>query len=128
MAEVELASTVGPALVNLQLLATVLELEEVMVSEAVINTGPEGGTEATAFLASSTDVMLVYAAPSPGLDIPSAGYTFSSNGLLGAGAAGNRISTFRMDPIKSDRVECEMAFDQKVVAPELGAFFDNVLT
>jgi hypothetical protein len=118
----------GPALVNKPLLALVLELDEVLVCEAVLNTGPEEGTESTAFLATSEDVMLVHAAPNPAIDTPSAGYTFGWNGLLGAGAEGNRISNIRADLLKSDRIECEMAFDQKVVAPELGAFFDNVLT
>ena len=119
---------VGPALVNLALLATVLELDEVMVAQAVYNSGPEGGTESTGFIVGTTDVLLVYAAPSPALELPSAGYNFAWTGLFGAGAAGNRITNFRMQELKSDRVECEMAWAQKVVAAELGVFYDNVLT
>ena len=118
----------GPALVNLAALATVLEIEEVLVSEAVVNTGPEGGTEATSFIMGDDDAVLLYVAPAPTIEAPSAGYTFAWTGLFGAGAAGNRIRRFRMESLSSDRVECEMAWDQKVVAPELGAFFDDTMT
>ena len=114
----------GPALVNLAMLAKTLELEEVMVSEAVRNTGPEGGTESTGFIAGANDALLLYVTDGPDLEAPSAGYTFAWTGLFGAGAAGNRIKKFRMESLSSDRVECEMAFDQKVVAAELGVFFD----
>jgi hypothetical protein len=112
----------GPAIVSKAVLAAVLELEEVMISDAVINTGPEEGTEATDFVLGK-HALLCYAAPSPAIDIPSAGYTFSWTGLFGAGSAGSRIKRFRIEKISSDRVECEMAWDQKVVSTGLGAFF-----
>lgn len=118
----------GPATVNLAMLASVLELEEVVTSEAVYNTGPELGTESTGFIAGANDALVCYVAAAPNIETPTAGYTFAWTGLFGAGAAGNRISRFRMENLKSDRVECEMAFDQKVVAPELGAFFSNAVT
>lgn len=118
----------GPALVNLATLATILEIEQVMVAEAVINTGPEGGTESTDFIVGKNDALLCYAAPSPGVEMPSAGYIFTWTGLLGAGTAGNRINRIRADLIKSDRIEAEMAYDPKVVAPELGVFFLNVVS
>ena len=58
---------------------------------------------------------------------PTAGYTFSWTGLLGNGAEGNRIKRFRMEPLGSDRVEIEISFDQKLVAPDLGFFFEEVV-
>jgi hypothetical protein len=58
---------------------------------------------------------------------PSAGYTFSWSGYLGAGPAGQRMSRFRMQQLRADRVEGEMAYDMKVVAPELAAFFNNTV-
>lgn len=112
----------GPAVANLATLAAILEIPEIYVSDAVVNDGPEGGTESTDFVLGK-HALVGYKAPAPAIDIPSAGYTFSWTGLFGAGATGSRITRFRMDAIKSDRVECEMAWDQKVVAPELGRFF-----
>lgn len=116
----------GPAIVNLTVLAAVLELDEVIVAEAVINTGPEEGTESTDFILGK-HALLLYVAPAPAIDIPSAGYTFSWTGLFGAGATGNRIKRFRKESISSDRIECEMAWDQKVVASELGRFFSGAI-
>jgi hypothetical protein len=58
---------------------------------------------------------------------PTAGYTFSWNGLLGASAMGGRIKKFRMENLSSDRVEIEMAFDQKLVSADLGYFWDTIV-
>jgi hypothetical protein len=71
---------------------------------------------------------LVYAAPRPSLLHPTGGYTFSWTGYLGAGPEGNRISRFRMEHLKSDRVEIEQAFDQKLVSSVMGAFFSGAVT
>ena len=56
---------------------------------------------------------------------PSGGYTFSWTGAIGAGDSGGRISRFRLEQLKSDRVEIEMAFDQKLVSADLGYRFDT---
>ncbi len=115
----------GPAIVNLQTLAKTLELNRVMVAEAVYNSAAEGATESTGFILGNNDALLVYAAPAPDLEAPSAGYTFAWTGLFGAGQEGMRISRFPMIWLRSDRVEGEMAFDLKLVASELGVFFLN---
>ena len=54
---------------------------------------------------------------------PSAGYTFSWTGATGASDSGGRIKRFRLELLESDRVEIQMSFDQKLVAPDLGYFF-----
>jgi hypothetical protein len=58
---------------------------------------------------------------------PTAGYTFSWTGLLGAGAEGNRIRSFRLEAIRSDRVEIDMSFDMKLVSGDLGGFFNGIV-
>lgn len=113
---------VGPALVNLDAFAAVLEIDEAMVAWAVENTAQEGATEATDFIVGD-NLLLAYRAPAPSLLQPSAGYTFAWTGLLGAGAFGNRIKRFRIERIESDRIECELAFDTNVVADDLAHFF-----
>ncbi len=115
------------AIVSTGLLAAVLGVDEVLIAGGVENTAVEGATEVNAFIFGK-DVLLVYAAPSAGLLTPTGGYTFSWAGLFGAGALGTRVLRFRMEHLKSDRVEGEMAFDQKVVAPEMGAFLNNVIS
>jgi hypothetical protein len=43
--------------------------------------------------------------------------------MSGASSSGYRIKRFRMENIEADRIEGQMAFDYRVVAPELGYFF-----
>lgn len=127
IARIQFGQPGAPSTASLQLLAQILELQEVMVAEAVVNSGPEGGAESTDFIVGN-HALLVYRANNPGLRTPSAGYTFGWSGLLGAGAFGNRIKRFRMDELNSDRIEGEIAFDTKVVAPELGVLFEDPIS
>jgi hypothetical protein len=124
---VEGGSTNGnPAEVNLELLARILGLQEVMVAEAVQNTAKEGAADAMSFVAGK-HALLAYVNPNPSPMTASAGYTFSWSGLFGAGAEGQRISRIRMDHLRSDRIEGEMAYDQKIVAADLGCFFASAV-
>ena len=120
------ATTSQIAMVTRAQVAAILEIDEILVAEGVVNSANEGATESTGFILGK-HALLVYAAPNPGLQIASAGYTFAWNGLLGAGASGTRISRFRMESIKSDRIEGESAYAHKVVAAELGHFFLNAV-
>lgn len=116
----------GVAMVNAMSLAALFDLDEVLVSNAVYNSAAKGATESSAFI-NGSNALLGYVAPNPGLMTPSAAYTFSWNGYLGAGAAGSRIKKFYIDEIASERVEIEMAFDHKVVGADLGYFFDSAV-
>jgi len=112
--------------VTTDLLASLFEVDRYLVPMVVQNTAAEGATDAMSFLYGK-QALLVYSAPNPGLLIPSGGYIFSWTGYLGAGAFGNRITRFRMEHLKSDRVEGEMAFDIKLVASDLGVFFTSAV-
>ena len=120
------ASPGAPAIVTLQALAALFEVDTIEVMFAIENTANEGATAAHSFIGGKK-ALLCYAAPSPGLMTPSAGYTFAWTGMFGGDAAGIRIRTFRMENLKSDRVEVEYAFDQKLIAADLGAFWDSVV-
>lgn len=114
-------------IVGKDLLASVLGVDKIVVADAVQNSAIEGAAEDMGFIIGKS-MLILYSAPRPGLMTPSAGYTFSWSGLFGAGALGTRIMRFRMEHLKSDRIEGEMAFDQKVVAPEMGAFLSGVIS
>lgn len=116
----------NPARVNVVTLAMLFEVEEVLVCNAIENTAMEGIANAHAFIAGK-HALLTYSPASPGLQVPSAAYTFSWTGYLGASALGGRISKFRMEPLKSDRVELELAFQQKVIAADLGWFWNGIV-
>lgn len=110
-----------------EILTAALGIQNVYVAGGVENTAAETNAGSPqpftgAFIAGK-GAWLGYVAPNPGLQQPSAGYTFAWTGLEGANAMGGAISRFRMDPIKSDRIEIEMAFDMKVIAADLGTYF-----
>jgi hypothetical protein len=118
--------TSGPARVLRDAIAALFEIDQVLVMEAIQNTAGKGLADSHSFIGTGVDALLVYAAPSPGLMVPSAGYTFSWTGFLGASQNGMRMKRFRMDHLESDRIEIDSAYDQKLVASELGYFFDDV--
>ena len=116
----------NPAMVTPQLLAMAFDVQSYIVAEAVENTAAEGQAFAGQEIFGK-HALLLYAEQSPGLRKPSAGYTFTWTGLMGA-AAGVQMSKFRMEHLKSDRIEAEASFDQKLVAADLGVFFANVIS
>lgn len=116
----------APARGTLALLAQLFEIDEVLVMNSIENTAKEGQTNSHSFIGGK-HAMLVYSAPAPGLMTPTAGYTFSWTGYMGAGAEGNRVKSFRMENLGSDRVEIEMSFDMKVVAADLGVFWNGIV-
>lgn len=110
-----------------ELLANLFGVDKLLVADAVLNSAAEGQSDNLDFLIANK-ALLVYAAPNPSILKPSAGYTFSWQGLFGAGAYGNRVSSFRMEHLKSDRIEGEMAYDQKVVGLDLGCYLTGLKT
>jgi len=118
--------TQGPAIVLRQNLAALFELDEVLVMDAVYNTAVEGATDSYSFIGGKS-ALLAYRAPRPGLYLPSAGYTFSWSGLLGAGALGMRMKNIRDEKRESNMLEIQMAFDQKLVSADLGQFFATIV-
>lgn len=115
----------SPAMVNKQTIAALFEIDRIEILDAIQNTSPEGTPENNAYIADN-HVALYYVPSSAGLRTPSAGYTFTWSGYLGANN-GQRISSFRMDNIKSDRVEIEMTFSHKVVGADLGFFGQDAI-
>jgi len=114
-------------IVTEDLLAALLQLDKFLVSQAVQDTSSEAQTDSYGFITSNSG-LLVFANPTPSIMQPSGGYTFSWKGLFGAGADGGRISSFRMENLKSDRIEGEMAWDQKLVGADLGVYFNAPLS
>lgn len=120
----------GAALVNMTALAALFEVDEVLVSEAIINTAqvsPLPGSLSTTNFVFGNDALLVYTPRTASAMMPAAGLTFSWTGYLGANALGGRIKKFRMEPIASDRIEIEMAYDQQIIGASLGVFFNEAV-
>ena len=117
----------NPAKVNEETLAALFGLSRVLISKAIKNTAKEGATAAHSFIIGK-DALLCYAAPSPSLMTPSAGYTFSWRNYLNTGNdLGIATSRIVMPALRSTRIEGEIAMDMKAVSVALGFFWDGIV-
>ena len=116
-----------PGIVGTDLLATLFEVDRIVVATSIHNTANTGATDSMSFMAGKS-ALLCYSTPRPSLMEATAGYIFAWTGLLGAGAYGTRITRWREERIKSNRIEGEMAFDMKVVAPDLGIWWKTAVS
>lgn len=115
-------------IVTADLLATLFEVDKVLVAWSVVNSAVKGAADSVDFIMGK-HALLCYAAPSPSLRRPSAGYIFAWSGLEGSGAYGNRIVRLPMDMLGlgTERIEGEIAFDVKKVCADLGVFFKDIV-
>jgi len=113
--------------VTTDMLAALLDLDRVLVMKSVYNTAAEGATASMAFNAGK-NALLAHVAPTPGIMTPSAGYTFSWTGVSGGLGETVGVDRFEMRKLKAERVEAEKAVDMKLVASDLGYFFDGAVT
>jgi len=123
---VKYGQTSGVAMIDTSELAGLFKVDRVLISRGIKNSGLEAGTASHGFIVGK-DALLVYAATSPGILQPSAGYTFSWAGQVGSGPEGNRIKRYHLDEYASDVIELEIAFDMKLISADLGAFWDGVV-
>lgn len=108
------------------MIASMFDIERVMVAKSVVATNKEGGTAAYGFTVGKS-ALLLHVAPEPGLQVASAGYTFAWKGVSGGMGETVGIKNFRLEEIASDRIEGEIAFDNKVVGSDLGVYAATVV-
>jgi hypothetical protein len=108
------------------MLARMFDIERVLVSKSVKATNAEGATGAYSFTTGKT-ALLAHVAPNPGILTPSAGYTFSWTGVSQGMGLTIGTSSFRLESLRATRVEAELAFDNKVVASDLGYFWNSIV-
>lgn len=124
---VKYGQTAGaPAMVTPNLLAQLMELDEVLIMDAVYNTAKEGQTASYSFIGGKV-ALLLYTPPRPALRTPSAGYTFVWSGLTDLNNQGQVIYRRRDDKKHADEIEIGSAWDQNKVAAALGYFFTSIV-
>ena len=116
--------TSGPVMATADSLAALFEVEEVLVMDAIYDAAAEGTDYSGTFIGEKNG-LLSFRLRRPTLRMPSAGYTMNWTGLLGPD--GMRISKFRMEQNKSDRIELETAWDHKLVGPDLGCLLSSIV-
>lgn len=123
----------GPVVVTANDLAQLFKVKKVVVAAGIKTTSSEDSvadsdtTPDTFDFIAGKHALLAYAADSPGIMTPSAGYTFNWTGLMGASAAGMRIKKFRWEVDAADHIEVEQAYTFGLVSKYLGGFFYGVI-
>jgi len=115
---------VPTAQVNEAMLAAVLELDEIIVLRAIVDTAKYGATASIGYIAGDK-FQLLHCTKTPSIEEPSAGYNFGWGGF-GTNGYGIR-SWYREDP-NAVRVEAHHYHQMKKVAADLGLFVDAPLT
>lgn len=121
----------SPGLVNMQALAALLEVDEVVVAKSIINSAlgdPLPGAITTTSFIFGNGALLVYTPAVASIMMPAAGLTFSWNGWMGAADNGFRVKKFRMEKEEADRIEIQGAYTQQLLGKSLGVFFSAAVT
>jgi hypothetical protein len=111
-----------------QILARLFGVDEVLVAKAIKNTAADGATGTYDFT-HGKHALLSYAPAAAALEVPSAGYTFEWTGI--SSGLGSTLATSRI-PMPwlgngAERIEGQIAYDNKVVSADLGYFFNGAV-
>lgn len=117
----------NPAIANETALAKIFSVERVLVSKSVKNTAAKspGSTTFTGVMTAGKNALLCYVAGAPSIMEPSSGYIFMWKGI--SRGLGTTISSYIIPMpwlgLDTKRVESEIAFADKLIGADLGAFF-----
>lgn len=108
------------------MLARLFGVDRVMSMDAVYSPTIEGGASPVTQFIAGKNALLCYTPSSPSILEPAAGYTFMWRGYVGSNN-GMRVKKFRMEKNAADRIEGEIAYDMRQVAPSLGYFLSGAV-
>lgn len=111
------------AILTLDLVAALLEIEQILVGKAIYVTTEEGASTQTYSYIFGKKMLMIYTPARPSLRTPSAGYTFHWNKFGGI----SYIRRLRDEKGQYDRIEGHTFFDQKSVSSTCGYLIDNVV-
>jgi|WetSurMetagenome_2_1015567.scaffolds.fasta_scaffold10568_2 hypothetical protein len=108
---------------KLQDLKDLLDIQEILIGGALINTAADGQTTDTFSRVWTKDVWLGSVASAPAKETPTAGYTFvwPREGKI------RGVRKWREEDIHSDIYEGFMNYDNKVVGADMGYLLNNVI-
>ena len=120
-------------IITVDLIASLFEVDNIYIPWGVINNGPAtpkyDDTQTTMNFLYKGKMLLGYKTNRPSLKEPTAGYIFAWTGLEGASAYGSRMVRLKMDQLGlgTERIEMEMAYDQKLICEDMGIFFSDLV-
>lgn len=123
--------------ITVEILARMFEVDRVVVATSIVNTGNRnaadgavngtGGGNNTFSFVHGKHALLMYVAPTPSLMTPTAGYRFAWRGVSDGLGQTVGISRFRMPELRSERIESQQAWTNKIIAKDLGIFFNTAV-
>ena len=124
------ATVANTALITDAKLAEIFEVEAFYVMEAVYNDAAEGLTDTIDFLGGK-HAMLAYKPSSMGLRTPASGAIFTWDSIPGVSGLGITVESFSDDALKrqqiAEMIQVKVSDDMKVIGPDLGYFFADVV-
>ena len=118
-------ATVGqPAMVNRALVASLLELDEILVGNAIYRSSAEGATLTLAPIMDD-DALLIHVPSRASILTPAAGYTFVWESLVAGRSSPQYMLKYREGPEKQDVLECHTWFDHVATETLAGVFFPD---
>jgi hypothetical protein len=112
------------------ILASLFDVETVITARSIYNAANQGATDDLNFIVDEKNAWLGYIERNPAIDSPTAAATFAWTGLIPeqTNEMGGVIERGRIDRAHSDYFQGRTAWDIAVVAADLGAFFNDVVT
>jgi hypothetical protein len=118
---------VSDTIVTREIMARLFEVDNIYVARAVQATNLEGETAAYDFMLGK-HAWLGYVAPSPSMEEPSAGYTFTWSEVSDGSTVAVGTSQMELPWLRSIRVESQLSWDVKITGTDLGAFFESAVS
>lgn len=119
-------TSASPAKVTKQALATILGVDEIIVFDAIWNSGALGAAGNMQFICDENAMLLVYATSAPSIDEATAGYTFRWD--MGIGSTLPVIEWDGEPGTYSHYIGGMISQDMRIVCSDLGMFFSNAVT
>ena len=124
------ATVANTALITDGELAEIFEVEAFYVMEAVYNDAAEGLADNIGFIGGK-HAMLAYKPSSRGLRTPASGAIFTWDSIPGVSGLGITVESFSDDALKrqqiAEMIQVKVSDDMKVIGPDLGYFFADVV-
>lgn len=114
------------AKVTTQMVASLFELDDLIVADALEETALEGQATSVPAYMWGKKALLLYRQPSPQIEEVSAGYTLCWQDV-GANAMGWRMKQYREEGVESDIFEIQSQFVQKQTAADAGAYIASAV-
>jgi hypothetical protein len=112
---------------SVEIMARLFDLDRVLICKSIKATAEEGAASQTYGFVHGKHALLAHVKPMPNVRSITAGGTFMWKGISQGFGENVAMSRFRMDQLKADRIEIEVAYAHKVIASDLGYFFNGAV-